>query len=220
MLYIVATPIGNLKDITFRAIETLQSVDKIYCEDTRQTRKLLSAYSISKPIDSYHHHSAPHKLETILRELKNGTELAYVTDAGTPGIADPGGKLVEACRIEGITVVPIPGASAVTTLLSVAGLPANSYVFAGYVPTKKGRQTFIKRILATDEPVVLFETAPRIRKLLSELETLGATERKIILGRELTKQFEQIVSGTPREVSAELPTQVKGELVIVLAPAN
>lgn len=220
MLYIVATPIGNLKDITFRAIETLQSVDKIYCEDTRQTRKLLTAYSISKPIDSYHHHSAPHKLETILRELKSGTDLAYATDAGTPGIADPGGKLVEACRIEGITVVPIPGASAVTALLSVAGLPANSYVFAGYVPTKKGRQTFIKRVLATDELVVMFETAPRVRKLLNELETFGAAERTIVLGRELTKQFEQIISGTPNEVSTALPDQVKGELVIILAPAD
>lgn len=218
MLYVVATPIGNLKDITFRAIETLQSVDKIYCEDTRQTRKLLSAYSISKSTDSYHHHSAPHKLEVILGELKSGMSLAYVTDAGTPGIADPAGKLVEACRAQEIDVVPIPGPSAVTALLSVAGLPANSYVFAGYVPTKKGRQTFIKKALSSDDVVVFFETAPRIRKFLTEIETFGGAERFLVVGRELTKQFEQIIAGTPQTITEKLPPQVKGELVIALAP--
>jgi 16S rRNA (cytidine1402-2'-O)-methyltransferase len=218
MLYIVATPIGNLQDITFRAIETLKHVDKIYCEDTRRTRLLLDHFSISKPTESYHHHS-DHKIPGIIHELKNGFELAYVSDAGTPGLSDPAGKLVAAARAAGIDVVPLPGASAITTLLSVAGVYANEFRFAGYVPTKKGRQTFLRSILAEEVPVVFFETAPRFVKLLDELTTLGGEERVLVVGREVTKKFEEIVSETVTKLKDRFNAVApRGEFVVVLTP--
>lgn len=220
MLYIVATPIGNLQDITLRALSTLKDVDKIYCEDTRQTRRLLTAFAITKLIDSYHHHSSPAKLEQIINELTEGKNIAYVTDAGTPGLADPGGMLVETARANEIEICPIPGVSAVTTLLSVAGLPTNSFVFAGFLPTKKGRQTFIKKILGNDSPTIIFETAPRLRKFLRELVELGGAERQLVVGRELTKKFEQVVVGMAEQISEQLPPVLKGELVLLLAPAS
>ncbi len=216
MLYVVATPIGNLKDITLRALETLKFVDKIYCEDTRRTKQLLAAYEINKPVDSYHHHS-DYKIPGIIRELQSGIEIAYVSDAGTPGVADPIGKLVKACFEADVTVLPIPGPSAVTALLSVAGIYANEYSFKGYVPTKKGRQTFVKNLLNQTEPVVFFETAPRLRKLLEQLTEFGANSRQLIVGRELTKQFEEIQKGTPGQLLEKFVLP-KGEFVIVLSP--
>lgn len=219
-LYVVATPIGNLQDITLRAIETLKSVDVIYAEDTRHTSLLLTHFGIKKPLHPLHHHSPESLLWTVKCELEDGKNIAYVTDAGTPGIADPAGKLVEVIRYNsGAAIVPIPGPSAVTTLLSVAGLPANSYWFAGYVPTKKGRQTFIKNILAFDETVVVFETAPRIQKFLDQLIEFGGERRYLVLGRELTKKFEQIAFGFPTEVKADVFAP-KGEFVVALAPRN
>jgi len=214
MLYIVATPIGNLGDITFRAIETLKGVDKVYCEDTRRTKTLLARYEITKPLESFHQHSAD-KVVRIIAELKNDAEIAYVTDAGTPGIQDPGGVLVAAARQAGVRIVPIPGTSSVTTLLSVAGIPADHFYFAGYVPTKKGRQTFIKKMLAQVEPVVFFETAPRLHKFFDQLIDLGGAERVLIVGRELTKQFEEIVTGTPEQLRQLLPKPL-GELVLIM----
>ncbi len=216
MLYIVATPIGNLGDITYRAVETLRAVDKIYCEDTRRTRTLLNHYEIQKPLESYHHHS-DYKIPGIVRELKDGQTLAYVSDAGTPGLSDPAGKLVAAARAAGITVSPMPGPSAITALLSVAGIYANEYRFASYVPTKKGRQTFIKTFLAEDVPVVFFETGRRFYKLLDEIENLAGGERDFIAGRELTKKFEQIVQGNPAKLR-ELITDPLGEFVLVSVP--
>ena len=216
MLYVVGTPIGNQKDITLRAIEVLKNVDTIYCEDTRQSIKLLKEYGISKPLVSLHQHTHQEKLDAIIRELKT-KDAAYVTDAGTPAISDPGGKLVEECQKAGIKVVPIPGASSVTALLSVAGVRADSYWFAGYVPTKKGRQTFLKKIIAFDETTVVFETAPRLLKFLHELVSLGCS-KKIIVGRELTKQFEEVVSGSATELIVYYASNpAKGEFVIALA---
>ncbi len=218
MLFITATPIGNLGDITFRAIETLKSADKIYCEDTRRTRQLLQAYQIDKPLESYHHHS-DFKIPGIIHELKSGQSIAYVSDAGTPGIADPAGKLVAAARAAGVTVSPIPGPSAVTALLSVAGIYANEYQFLGYVPTKKGRQTFIRTILCEKVPVVFFETAPRLVKFFHELVTADGADRVLVVGRELTKQFEEIRSGTAAELADYFTTHPpKGELVLTLTP--
>lgn len=219
MLYIVATPIGNSEDITIRALRVLRRVGRVYCEDTRRTRQLFALHSINTPLESYHHHSSPAKLEALLRQLEQGEEIAYVTDAGTPGISDPGGQLVAAARARNIPITPIPGPSSVTTLLSVAGLPANSFFFAGYAPTKKGRQTWLKKVLAVDEVVVCFETAPRLQKLLLQLEELGAAERQIVVGRELTKQFEEILTGTVARVAASLPQKIRGELVVAIAPA-
>lgn len=218
MLYIVGTPIGNLGDITLRAIETLKEVDAIYCEDTRRTRILLEHFGIKKPLQSLHHHSAEYRLEEVLKLVQDGQNVAYVTDAGTPGVADPAGKLVEYFYEHGEqAVTPIPGPSAVTAILSVAGIPANSYWFAGYVPTKKGRQTFIKKVINFNETVVLFETAPRLLKFLDQLIELGGQHKKIIIGRELTKQFEQIETGTAAELKAKF-TELKGEFVLAVAP--
>lgn len=218
MLYIVATPIGNLKDITLRAVEVLKAVDKIYCEDTRRTRILLQAHGITTPTDSYHHHS-DHKIPSIVRELKQGLTIAYVSDAGTPGVADPVGKLVEAVRTAGIPISPIPGPSAVTALLSVTGRSANQYRFLGYVPTKKGRQTFVKSILDETVLVVCFETAPRLRKFLSELTAFGGSQRKLVIGRELTKQFEEVLEGTTGELQVHFNTvEPRGEFAIVVTP--
>ncbi|HUD20836.1 MAG TPA: 16S rRNA (cytidine(1402)-2'-O)-methyltransferase [Candidatus Saccharimonadales bacterium] len=217
-LYVIGTPIGNLQDITLRALETLKNVDKIYCEDTRRTKILLDAYHISKPIDSLHQHSSETKLIKIAQELGAGQDIAYLTDAGTPGISDPGGKLVEFCRAKGLSVVPIPGPSALTTLLSVAGIPTDSFWFAGFLPTKKGRQTQLKKILAFSDPVVLFETGPRIARLCRELTELGSGELHLIVGRELTKKFEEILTGTPAEISAHFTAHKPlGEFVVCLA---
>ncbi|QQG49898.1 MAG: 16S rRNA (cytidine(1402)-2'-O)-methyltransferase [Candidatus Berkelbacteria bacterium] len=213
MLYIVSSPIGNLKDITFRAVETLQTVEKIYCEDTRRTKILLEHYHIVKPLESYHHHS-DYKIPSIVKELKAGKNLAYLSDAGTPGIADPAGKLVAAARQAAVEVVPIPGASSVTAILSVAGIYANAYQFWGYVPTKKGRETFIKELLVAKLPVVFFETAPRLQKFFTQVKELGGGSQWFLVGRELTKQFEEIASGTPEELSTHFATP-KGEFVIV-----
>ena len=213
-LYVVASPIGNLGDITFRAVETLKSVDKIYCEDTRRTKTLLSHYEINKPLTSFHQHSAG-KVEGIVLELKDGVEIAYLTDAGTPGIQDPGGVLVAAAREAGVTVVPIPGPSAVTALLSVAGIPTDQFCFAGYVPTKKGRQTFIKKVLSQIGPTVFFETAPRFHKLCDQLVEFGGGDRTVIVGRELTKQFEEIKTGLPIELKDYFAKPI-GEFVLIL----
>lgn len=219
MLYVVATPIGNLQDITLRALDILKGVDKIYCEDTRRTRDLLKSFGIEKPTDSYHHHSDERKVKLIVSELRSGLDLAYVTDSGTPGVADPAGKLVKACRSAGIEISPIPGVSSVTALLSVSGVLANSYHFAGYIPTKKGRQTFLKQILDLTEPVVFFETAPRFLKLLDLLVDLGAANRTLVVGRELTKKFEQVVAGTPLELKDSIDSP-RGEFVLVLTPED
>lgn len=216
-LYIVGTPIGNLGDMTLRAIETLKKVERIYAEDTRRSRILLNHYEITTPLDSFHHHSAPQKLTAIIEQLATGHDLALVTDAGTPALADPGGLLAQAAHQAGILVVPIPGVSAVTALLSVAGVPANQFYFAGYVPTKKGRQTFVKSILANTETVVFFETAPRLVKFLELCQEFGGSEREIIVGRELTKQFEEVRRGTVAELLAYFQTTApRGELTLVL----
>jgi 16S rRNA (cytidine1402-2'-O)-methyltransferase len=218
-LYIVGTPIGNLGDMTLRAVETLKKVERIYAEDTRRSRILLNHYEISTPLDSFHHHSSPHKLAAIIEQLATGHDLALVTDAGTPALADPGGLLVQAARQAGISVVPIPGVSAVTTLLSVAGAPANQFYFAGYVPTKKGRQTFVKTILAHSGTVVFFETAPRLVKFLELCQELGGADRALVVGRELTKQFEEVRRGTVAELLNYFQTNApRGELTLVLTP--
>jgi 16S rRNA (cytidine1402-2'-O)-methyltransferase len=216
MLHVVATPIGNLQDITLRAVEVLAGAQKIYCEDTRRTRVLCAAHNIETPLESFHQHSTG-KIDQIIGEIKAGLTIAYVTDAGTPGIQDPGGLLVERAHQEQIRVVPIPGPSSVTAILSVAGVPADSYWFAGYVPTKKGRQTFVKKLLSCDETVVFFETAPRLLKLFDQLIEFDGAQRTMIIGRELTKQFEEVRRATVAEHRDYYRSNpLKGELVLVL----
>lgn len=217
ILYIVATPIGNLKDITLRALETLKEVDLIIAEDTRVTSRLLQAYEIDKPMMAYHQHSDNE--EKIIKLLKAGKNIALVSDAGTPGVNDPGGKLVEAVINTGlnISIVPIPGASAVMSLLSVAGIPLETFLYKGFVPHKKGRETFMKEIALLDYPVIFFESVHRIEKLLEQMEKFFPEHKRLIVGRELTKMFETVYRGTVGEVREQLKSdQIKGEFVVMV----
>ncbi len=218
MLYIVATPIGNLSDITFRAIEILREVDVIVCEDTRVTSKLLARYEIPKPLMSYHHHSGENTFAKIANELESGKKLAYVTDAGTPGISDPGNKLVRYLidNYPEIDVVPIPGVSAVITALSVSGFSTDSFVFKGFIPHKKGRKKFLESINTSETTVVFYESVYRIQKLLSEIWQV-MPDRQIVVARELTKQFESIYRGKADEIRMKLEQDViKGEFVVII----
>jgi 16S rRNA (cytidine1402-2'-O)-methyltransferase len=218
ILYIVGTPIGNLEDITLRALETLKTVDLVLCEDTRVTKKLLTRFEISKPTLSFHEHSDAKKFEVILEKLASGMNLALVTDAGTPGVSDPGNALVKAAREAGYQVVPIPGVAAVTALVSVAGEDMSQFTFFGFPPHKKGRQTFFQKMVAGEIPGVYFESPHRLVKNLTLLSEL-APERRILVGRELTKMFEHIFDGTVSEVKEYFethPEKIKGELTLVL----
>ncbi len=220
-LTIVATPIGNLKDITLRALEALKGVDYILCEDTRVTRKLLDHYQIDTPTISYHHHSGNMKVDKIIALLRAGSNLALVSDAGTPGLSDPGGRLVGQVRAElgkHAMVESIPGPSALTATLSVSGINTDRFLFLGFLPHKKGRQTMIKEIIDSEHPVALFESKHRIQKLLKEL---AATEVNldIFVAREVTKMHESFYIGSATEVLEELessPSNLKGEFVVVV----
>ena len=214
-LYIVATPIGNLADITSRALDVLKSVDMIACEDTRVTAKLLTNYKISKPLLIYNEHKG---LERVLKELELGKDLAYVTDAGTPGISDPGAFLVHKAIERKIDIVPIPGPSAVAAALSASGFRAEEFVFLGFPPHKKGRETFFKKLAEEPRTIVLYESTHRIEKALESMAKV-IPDRKIALFRELTKKFETTYRGKPSEVLEQLKTSdTRGEFVIVIAP--
>ncbi len=181
ILYIVATPIGNLEDLSFRALRVLREVDFILCEDTRVTKKLLSHYKITTPTISYHQHSKLSKVERILELLACGKDLALVSDAGTPGISDPGGKLIQAVLekfIDAVKIESVPGPSAVIAALSISGLPADKFVFMGFPPHKKGRQTFLKKILESEWPVVVYESKHRIIRFLEELSKISDADYK------------------------------------------
>jgi 16S rRNA (cytidine1402-2'-O)-methyltransferase len=217
ILYIVATPIGNLEDMTLRALETLKKVDLIACEDTRHTKKLLFHYKIEKSLISFHQHSKTIKFDKIIAELKNGKNVALVTDAGTPGISDPGNQLVAEAIKNEIAVIPIPGVSALTTLASVSGIDMQRFVFLGFPPHKKGRETFFKKIIETELPVVYYESPHRLIKNLELLKSINS-EKNIILGRELTKMFEEIIRGNVAEILEYFQTnlgKVKGEITII-----
>jgi 16S rRNA (cytidine1402-2'-O)-methyltransferase len=212
-LYIVATPIGNLSDFTFRGVEILKNVDVIACEDTRHTMILLNHYDIKKPLISYHQHSGKLKVEKLIDILKNGEDIALVSDAGTPGISDPGEIIIREAINEGVEVISIPGASAVISALSISGISANEFVFLGFLPHKKGRQTKLKEIAEEKRTVVLYESPYRINKLLLELlEYCG--NREIAVCRELTKKFETIYRGKISEIKDEI--KEKGEFVVIL----
>ncbi|NTU66471.1 MAG: 16S rRNA (cytidine(1402)-2'-O)-methyltransferase [Candidatus Moranbacteria bacterium] len=224
ILYIVATPIGNLGDITFRGVETLKKADLIVCEDTRTTKRLLEQYGIPTPTVSFYKKVSggggvkpQPKTEEIIRELKAGKNVAFVSDAGTPGISDPGNQLVEAAIAENICVIPIPGASSITSLISVSGIDMQKFVFMGFPPHKKGRETFFKEVVALSYPAVYLESPHRLIKNLELLKSL-APEKNIILGRELTKMFEEIVRGDADCVLnyfLENKDKVKGEIVVI-----
>ncbi|MFA5359096.1 MAG: 16S rRNA (cytidine(1402)-2'-O)-methyltransferase [Patescibacteria group bacterium] len=219
-LYIVATPIGNLADITLRTLDILKGVDLILCEDTRQTKKLLEHYHLEKPTLSYHQHSKIEKIDFILNKLREGSNIALVSDAGTPGISDPGNYLVKkAIERFGsqVQIVPIPGPTALAVLASVAGFSCDQFLFLGFLPHKKGRQTLLKEIIASSRTIILYESCHRIIKLIGELIVFGVADRQVVIGRELTKKFETIYRGTAQELELELKNGiVKGEFAVII----
>lgn len=223
-LSVVATPIGNLGDITLRALETLKQADAIACEDTRVTAKLLARYDISKPLLVYHAQSGRLAATRILTMLGEGKRIALVTDAGTPGISDPGTSLVAEVRErlgDEVCIEAIPGPSALTAALSIAGLPTDHFTFLGFLPHKKGRQTLMKEIAESDRTIVFYESTHRIEKALGELVAVLPEDRKIMVLRELTKMFESAIAGSASEVQEYFAThqnEVRGEFVVVIAP--
>jgi len=217
----VATPIGNLEDITLRAMNTLKGVDGVVCEDTRVTRGLLTHISATAPVVSIHEHSSDEGLERILERLLRGESLAYVCDAGTPGMNDPGGKLVERAFLAGVRVVPIPGASSLTAAISACGFPMDDFVYRGFVPHKKGRETFFREVAETAEAVIFLESTHRIEKTLDQLFSAIGSSRLLFIGREMTKLHETLYRGTIDEVRQALhSTSTKGEFTLILAPAS
>ena len=219
-LYIVATPIGNLDDITLRAINTLREADVIACEDTRHTQTLLTHLGITgKRLIACHAHNEAASSQGIVGLLGQGLSVAYCSDAGTPGVSDPGSRLVRAVREAGFDVVPIPGASASVTLISASGLAGKTFTFEGFLSPKSGRRkSRLKELLAREEAFIIYESPFRILKTLSELRDLDDS-RRLVLGREMTKAFEQFIYGTPSEVISELKV-VKGEFALVVLPPS
>jgi len=222
-LYIIGTPIGNLKDITLRALEVLKEVDLILCEDTRVTKKLLEHYQIKKPLLNYHQHSRLKKVNYILELLKQGKNLALVSDAGTPGISDPGNLLVyEAIKrlVKKVEIIPIPGPSAATAAASISGFPMDKFLFLGFPPTKRKRKKFFQEVIGSKYPVIFYESPYRIIKSLRDLQLISKTynlKPKIVVCRELTKKFETIYRGEIEEVIKEIEKDIiKGEFVIIV----
>lgn len=225
VLRIVATPIGNLEDISLRALRTLQEADFVLCEDTRVTRKLLDHYKIKTPTISYHQHSGDLKTDKIKVLLREGKNLALVTDAGTPGISDPGGKLVSLIRAEfgnSVIIESIPGVAALTAAVSICGAGFDRFLFLGFLPHKKGRQTMLKEIFASNYPAIIYESKHRIVKLLEELEKMSGELKikvEVMVARELTKMHESFYSGSPMTILAQLqkdPNNLKGEFVVLI----
>jgi len=215
-LYIIATPIGNLKDFTFRAVDILQEVDHIFAEDTRTSITLMKHYNITTNLDSYHEHNKIQKIPKIIKLLNEGKNIGLISDAGTPTISDPGYKLIRACIDEEINIIPIPGASAVTAALSASGLPSDSFFFLGFLPKKKGRKKKISFLKCLENTIIIFESPHRLLKTLRELhDELG--ERPIIVARELTKLYEEIIRGNFNSVIEFFESKkVKGEIVIII----
>ncbi len=220
-LYIIATPIGNLKDLTLRALEVLQQVEIVACEDTRVSKKLWDHYELKTQMISYHQHSTDSRVRQIMDWLKQGKEIGLITDAGTPGIADPGNKLIADIlkELPDCQIIPVPGPSAVIAALSVSGFKTDRYTFFGFIPNKKGKQTMLRQIVDSQYTAVFYESCHRIMKtlnMLKELMPLGA-QKQIVVTRELTKKFETIYRGTLDQVMDQLQVgATKGEFVVVV----
>jgi 16S rRNA (cytidine1402-2'-O)-methyltransferase len=218
-LYIVATPIGNLEDMTLRAIRVLKEVSVVFCEDTRTSLHLFSHYGITTPRESFHAQSPLSKIDRIVELLEEGRDVALISDAGTPGVSDPGSLLVSEVRARcDAKISPIPGASALTTALSIAGVGLSDFVFLGFLPHKKGRQTLFKEMAESERAYIFYESPHRIMKTLESLQNLK--DKKVTILRELTKIFEERVSGTPAEVIAyftEHKDKVRGEFVVIVS---
>ena len=219
-LYLVPTPIGNLEDITLRAIRILGEVDGILAEDTRNSGQLLKHLNISKPLYSHHAHNEHTGVPGVIKMLKEGKSLALISDAGTPGISDPGYLLVKACVDNGIEVESLPGATAFVPALVNSGFPTDRFIYEGFLPHKKGRQTRWKALTEEERTIVLYESPHRLVKALEQIIEFISPERQVMVGRELSKMHEQMVRGTATEVLAYFtahPDKVRGEIVIVIA---
>jgi len=217
MLYLVPTPLGNLKDFTFRAVEVLQSVEVILCEDTRTSSKLLNHYGIQKPLSPYHQHNEHKIVDHLIQQLSAGKTMALITDAGTPGISDPAFLLVRACIKANIKVESLPGATAFVPALVNSGLTTNSFVFEGFLPLKKGRMTKLKQLTTEKRTIILYESPMRLVKTLDELGSYFGEGRQCSVSRELTKMFEENYRGTLKEVADYFRQKtVKGEIVLVV----
>jgi 16S rRNA (cytidine1402-2'-O)-methyltransferase len=218
VLYLVPTPIGNLQDITLRAIEVLKSVDLVLAEDTRTSSKLLNHYQISKPLTPFHQHNEHQVLQHLIDQLKQGKSMALVTDAGTPGISDPGFLLVRECVRQDIKVECLPGATAFVPALVNSGLPASRFCFEGFLPLKKGRHTLLTKLAEEERTIILYESPLRLVKTLADLVAYFGADRNCSVSRELTKVFEENVRGTLATVHEIFSNKtVKGEIVIVIA---
>lgn len=221
MLYLVPTPIGNLKDITLRSLEVLKEVDLILAEDTRNTSHLLNHYQIQKPLTPYHQHNEHKILQHLVSQLQEGRTMAVVTDAGTPGISDPAFLLVRECIRHGIKVECLPGATAFVPALVNSGIPSNRFVFEGFLPPKKGRQTALKQLAAEERTIILYESPVRLVRTLGDLREYFGDERQACVSRELTKLYEENRRGTLAELEAYYTEKgVKGEIVLIIAGAE
>ncbi|MCX8016165.1 MAG: 16S rRNA (cytidine(1402)-2'-O)-methyltransferase [Patescibacteria group bacterium] len=217
-LYIIATPIGNLEDITLRALKILKSVDYILCEDTRHSLKLLRHYQIEKPLISYHQHSQLKKIDEIINLLKNGKNLALISDAGTPGISDPGNKLIKEVlkAIPEVEIIPIPGPSAMLSLASVSGMNTDKFIFLGFPPSKNKRKKFFEEIKNYSYPVIIYESPYRLIKTLEEIKSVMPLA-KVVVGKELTKIYEKIYRGSMEQVIKEIKKDgMRGEYTIII----
>lgn len=217
-LYLVPTPVGNLEDITFRAVRTLKEVSLILCEDTRTSLPLLSHYDIHTPLQSHHLFNEHDTLDKVALRLKAGQDIALITDAGTPGISDPGFLLVRYCVSQGIDVECLPGATAFVPALISSGFPCEKFCFEGFLPHKKGRQTRLNELQSEKRTIIFYESPFRVGKLLQELQSTFGGDRKVCICREISKKFEQHIRGTLQELAEKFAdTQFKGEIVVVLS---
>jgi len=222
VLYIVATPIGNLSDITYRAVEILKQVDVIACEDTRQTRKLLDRYGIEKPVLSYHEHNEQSRAEELVSKLQEGATMAQVSDAGVPGIADPGYRVISLAIARGVPVVPIPGPSALITALVGSGLPTDTFEFRGFLPAKSGqRRTVLEEMVNAQHTVILYEAPHRIHETIDDIVVSLGPERPLVIARELTKIHEEFLRGTAAEIQSTIRGRdIKGEITLLIGKAE
>lgn len=219
IIYIVSTPIGNLEDITFRALRILEEVDLILCEDTRVTRHLLDHYHLEKKTTSYFQHSKVSKVDSIIKQLEDGVKMALVTDAGTPGISDPGQELIAQIRQElpDADIIPIPGPSALTAAAATAGMIEKEFYFAGFLPKKKGRQTKMLFLAKLDCPIMIYESALRIEKTLKDIAEYFGSNTEVFIAREITKIYEEYWGGKILEVSSRISEHtLKGEMVLIV----
>lgn len=216
ILFVITTPIGNLGDLTERAKETLKSANFLIAEDTRVSLKILQFLGIKKPILKFNEYSKDESIKKILQKIKEGQSSALVCDAGSPGVSDPGPRLIEEARLANIKVVPIPGPSAITTLWSVSGIRGDKFAFWGFIPKKKGREKFLKALKESPIPIIFFESPHRFLRLLDNLQKFLEPEREVVIGRELTKKFEEIKKIKIKDLKKTFSEKIKGEITIII----